>query len=229
MSDQSTQKVQSQQIYQRLRHAITTCELEPDSRLRVVDIAGREGVSPGAVREAISAMVSEHLVIPLPQRGFRVAPLSREDMFDLFTTRAELESRLVAEAAVKSAPEWRKAVESTFQAMLAIRDERTVEEKGASAHESFHRALVAGCGSRWSLRLFDTVYAASERYRYFAYRFLRGNRDPHIEHGEIVAAVEAGDVEHARELSRNHVLRTRDLLDEALAEADDAAQLAPST
>ena len=98
MTQGLTENLQSQRIYRQLRQAIMTCELQPEVRLRVIDIAGREAVSPGAVREALSALTSEHLVIPLPQRGFRVAPMFRDDMFDLFTTRAELESRLAAQA-----------------------------------------------------------------------------------------------------------------------------------
>jgi len=195
-----------------------TCELQPEVRLRVIDIAGREAVSPGAVREALSALTSEHLVIPLPQRGFRVAPMFRDDMFDLFTTRAELESRLAAQATAIGRAEWRTALSQAWQTMAAYGERPTIGAgAGAAAeHEAFHRALIADCGSVWSLRLFDTLYAASERYRYFAYRFLAGGRDPHREHAELLAAAIAGNDRLVRDLCRAHILRTRDLLDSAL-------------
>jgi DNA-binding GntR family transcriptional regulator len=228
-----TENLQSQRIYRQLRKAIMTCELQPEVRLRVIDIAGREAVSPGAVREALSALTSEHLVIPLPQRGFRVAPMSRADMFDLFTTRAELESRLAGQATAIGRAEWRATLSQAWQAMAAYGERPTISEGAAAEHEAFHRALIADCGSVWSLRLFDTLYAASERYRYFAYRYLVEHRDSHREHTELHAAAIAGDDSLVRDLCRAHILRTRDLLDTALrvieAPVSEARRMSGST
>lgn len=216
MTQGLTENLQSQRIYRQLRHAIMTCELQPEARLRVIEIAGREAVSPGAVREALSALTADHLVVPLPQRGFRVAPMFRDDMFDLFTTRAELESRLAAQSTAVGRADWRASLAQAWQAMVAHGERPTIDEGVAAGHEAFHRALIADCGSVWSLRLFDTLYAASERYRHFAYRFLTGGRDPHREHAELLEAAVAGDDSLVRDLCRAHILRTRDLLDGAL-------------
>lgn len=208
--------LQSRRIYGQLRRAIVNCDLQPEARLRVVDIAGREAVSPGAVREALSALVSEHLVLPLPQRGFRVAPMARDDMMDLFTTRADLESELAARSAAAGRPAWRDNLTKAWEKMISYGERPTISEGAAASHEAFHRALIDDCGSVWSLRLFETVYVASERYRYFAYRFLTGGRDPHQEHEGIHAAAITGDDRLVRRLCRDHILRTRDALADAM-------------
>lgn len=51
----------------------------------------RPGGGPGAVREALSRLSSECLVIAEPQRGFRAAPISEEDLVQLLEARKEIE------------------------------------------------------------------------------------------------------------------------------------------
>jgi GntR family transcriptional regulator, carbon starvation induced regulator len=208
--------VQSQRVYRSLRASITFGEVEPGERLRVIEIAGRESASPGAVREALAALATEHLVVPLPQRGFRVAALSHSDMFDLFTTRAELEGELAGRSVEHGDDAWLASVESAFETMERNSDTKKFDRPAAQDHEAFHRALVAGCGSTWSLRLFETVYTASERYRYFAARHLIKNRDPQNEHSEILGAILARDSNKVRALCQAHILRTRDALSKTL-------------
>jgi GntR family transcriptional regulator, carbon starvation induced regulator len=218
----SPEDIQSQRIYRALRTAITFGEVEPGDRLRVIDIAGRESASPGAVREALAALATEHLVVPLPQRGFRVAPLSYSDMYDLFTTRADLEADLAARSVKQGDDNWLKTVAEAFAAMAST--SQTFDRVAAGNHEAFHRALVAACGSAWSLRLFETVYTASERYRYFAARHLTKRRDPHQEHQDIFDAILARDSAKVRELCRAHILLTRTALSQTLPSLDEEAE-----
>jgi GntR family transcriptional regulator, carbon starvation induced regulator len=223
----SADDVQSQRIYRSLRTAITFGDVEPGDRLRVIDIAGRESASPGAVREALAALSAEHLVVPLPQRGFRVASLSFSDMYDLFSTRAEMEGELVRKSVEQGDDAWLAEVAATFETMCQS-DVQTFSRAGALDHEAFHRALVAACGSTWSLRLFETVYTASERYRYFAARHLSKTRDPHREHLEIFNAVLARDGAKVRDLCRGHILRTRDALCQTLPSDQLENEIQPS-
>jgi GntR family transcriptional regulator, carbon starvation induced regulator len=217
----SADDVQSQRIYRLLRKAITFGDVEPDDRLRVIDIAGRESASPGAVREALAALATEHLVVPLPQRGFRVAPLSLSDMYDLFTTRADLEGDLAAKSVELGDDSWVASVAAAYDTMSRNSIVKAFDRRAAQDHEAFHRALVAACGSIWSLRLFETVYTASERYRYFAARHLSEKRNPHEEHLEMLTAIQARDSAKVRKLCRGHILRTRDALTQTLpAEAE---------
>lgn len=220
--------VQSQRIYRSLRNAIIVGEYQPGDRLRVVDIAGRESASPGAVREALAALATEHLVVPLPQRGFRVAPLSRADMYDLFTTRAELEGELARRSVENGNETWLRDIEAAYEKMSANARSLTFNPGAAQDHEAFHRLLVGACRSVWSLRLFETVYTASERYRYFAAKHLTKDRDPDREHHEIVDAIIARDGEKVQDLCREHILRTRDLLNAHAPMDEEPASPAPA-
>src|SRR2546427_11482141 len=77
--------------YRRLRADVLTGRLRPSEKLKVHELAQLLEVSPGVVREALSRLASERLVIATPQRGFRVAPISAEDVHDLTEARIEIE------------------------------------------------------------------------------------------------------------------------------------------
>lgn len=215
---------QADRIYAQLRKAIMTCDLHPGMRLKVMDIAAQHDVSPGSVREALGRLTTDHLAISQHQRGFRVSELSRSDMLDIYATRAALESDLVARSVGAADPNWRLQVGAAFMALQQQGAAPMITGDAGAVHEDFHRALLSGCGSPWSLRLFEAVYAASERYRYFAYRNLSRGRDVAGEHAELFAAAMRGDAACARELSQRHTLMTRTLLDEALARMEHAGE-----
>src|SRR5208282_3658318 len=80
-------KTQSNRMFDRLRDDILACRLLPDSKLRINDIAESSEVSLGAVREALSRLGAEGLVIAESQKGYRVAPISVEDLRDLTEAR----------------------------------------------------------------------------------------------------------------------------------------------
>lgn len=207
---------QSERAYRRLRRAIMACELLPGTRLKVMEIAASEQVSPGAVREALSRLSTEHLVVAEHQRGFRVSHLSTLDMADLYATRAALESDLVARSTSLAMPVWIDTLGRANAALAAASANLAPTEQDAMLHENFHSALVSGCGSTWSIRLFSTVYTASERYRRYAYRYLTSNRNAADEHDAIFAAAVAGRVAEVRTLVFEHTMLTRALLLDAI-------------
>src|SRR3954468_1853004 len=78
-------------VVEALRADILTCRLLPGAKLKIGDLCTRFGVSLGAVREALSHLAAEGLVVAETQRGFQVAPVSAEDLADLTATRIDIE------------------------------------------------------------------------------------------------------------------------------------------
>ena len=57
-----------------MRADLLACRIPPGSRLKIQDLCDRFSVSLGAIREALSRLTSDGLVVSEPQRGFRAAP-----------------------------------------------------------------------------------------------------------------------------------------------------------
>ena len=83
-------KTQSDRMFDSLRDDILACRLLPGSKVRINDIAQSSDVSLGAVREALSRLGAEGLVVAESQKGYRVASLSVEDLRDLTEARVEI-------------------------------------------------------------------------------------------------------------------------------------------
>ncbi|MDK2836676.1 MAG: hypothetical protein PWP21_1453, partial [Thermosediminibacterales bacterium] len=66
-------------VFETLREAIISGDLEPGERLMEMQLADEMGVSRTPVREAIRKLELEGLVVMIPRKGAYVADLSLKD------------------------------------------------------------------------------------------------------------------------------------------------------
>src|SRR5881397_3995719 len=81
-----------------VRDLITSGNARPGQFLRIERIAEAVGVSQTPVREALLSLRSEGLVDLLPRRGFMVAPITPQDITDLFWAQSLIAGELAARA-----------------------------------------------------------------------------------------------------------------------------------
>ena len=207
----------TQETYERLRAALLACTLPPGERISISDICARWQVSPGAVREALSRLTSEGLVIAEPQRGFRAAPISAEDLRNLTIARSEIEV-LCMKSAIKAGDiDWEGRMLAAYHKVsrLSPRTDATphsLNEAYAAAHSEYHDALVSACDNPVLLRVREQLYAQSERYQHLSMQLVGYDRDTNQEHLELVEAAIRRDEAHAATLLRAHVEEILDML-----------------
>jgi DNA-binding GntR family transcriptional regulator len=191
----------------------------PGQKLPIVQLAKHYGVSPGAVREALSRLISEGLVEFNEQRGFRVAPVSRAALMDIARTRVLIDAHALREAIRLGDVDWEADVLAA-QHRLAncpfyTEGSPPMGEEWQRLHRIFHRTLIAACGSDWLIRFHDLLFDQAIRYRALGGSFrLDLRRDINGEHAEIVRAVIARDADAAAAAIKTHYQTTADLLAE---------------
>src|SRR6478609_8207019 len=79
-------------VYDRVRTAILNGELAPGAIMSQVSLAEELGISRTPLREALRMLQSEGLIEAEPNRRVRVAPMSPEDLEDLWIIRVTLET-----------------------------------------------------------------------------------------------------------------------------------------
>src|SRR3954464_11961858 len=84
-----------------IEEAIVSGDLAPGSVLRQEQLSAKYAVSRTPIREALRRLAALGLVSFEATRGFRVRTLSRQDMWEAFLLRAELESLVTGIAAEK--------------------------------------------------------------------------------------------------------------------------------
>jgi DNA-binding GntR family transcriptional regulator len=207
----------TQGAYEALRADLLACRILPGKRLKIQELCTQFSVSLGAIREALSRLTSEGLVVAEPQRGFRAAPISAADLVDLTMVRVEIETLCLKRAIEYGDVDWEARLVAAAHRLSRtperdVSDPARSNEDWAEAHSAFHLALVDGCGSPWLLHLHALLYAQSERYRRLSVPFAATERNVDEEHQAIVAATLARDVENATRLLATHLEATTHIL-----------------
>jgi DNA-binding GntR family transcriptional regulator len=207
----------TEKAYERLREALMIGRLRPGERLKIGELCETLATNLSAIREALARLTSEGLVIAEPQRGFRAAPVSVADLADLTRVRIEIEALCLRAAVQHGDADWEARILSSLAALQSSPaempgDPLRVHENYWPVHASFHQAVCSGCNSPWLLRLRETLYTQSERYRAMSVPAGGAERGLHAEHQAIAAALLARDADRAVHLMQSHLQLTTDLV-----------------
>jgi GntR family carbon starvation induced transcriptional regulator len=200
-------QTRAQSIGTLLEADILTGRVAPGDWLRLPALAEAYGVSLSPLREALARLVGSGLVLQESQRGFRVAPISAEDLADLVRLRVRIETEALLASMAAADASWEGALLAAQHRLFRHprAAERLLDEAWEVAHRDFHFALIAGCGSPRTLAFCGTLYDHFDRYRRLG--VLSAGRHPRLtgSHQAIVAAALAGEAEQAAALLRAHI------------------------
>lgn len=205
---------QTSLAYEVIRSDILTGRHPPDKKLKIQELAAELEVSPGAVREALSRLVPEGLVVSRDQRGFLVAPLSPDDLIDLTDLRCEVEALALRRSVERGDVNWEAAIlaaEHKLRSKPIVASGEDPEWKWKQNHAEFHTALVSACGNRRLIALHAQLYEQSERYRGLLFH-LETDRNVDEEHKDIVRYALARDAKSLVLATVDHLRRTTELI-----------------
>ena len=172
------------------------------------EIAQRLDVSRTPVRQAFVQLEAEGLLELYPRRGALVVPISPSEAEDVLEARMLIEQH-AARRAASAGPALAEALRGH------IADQERALEDGAGfawADRRFHHALVESAGNQLLTRQYAGL---RDRHQRIAAATVAG--DPArigrfiAEHRAIVAALEAGDGDHAAELLGTHLQGAHEL------------------
>jgi DNA-binding GntR family transcriptional regulator len=177
-----------------IREQVVEGWLRSGTRLPEERLAHAIGVSRNTLREALSQLVAERILVREPNRGVVVTTPNADDVSDVYRVR-----RLIEPAAVLRAdPE-----SSRVTALRTAVDEGRAAARGgdwagvASANQHFHRAVVALAGSTRLNGQMDLLLA---EMRLFFHQMQRPEdfHKPYLEeNAAITELVEAGRLQEA--------------------------------
>jgi DNA-binding GntR family transcriptional regulator len=183
-----------------VRDLIISGQARPGEFLRIERIAEALGVSQTPVREGLLALKSEGLVNLLPRRGFVVAPITPQDITDLYWALALLAGELAARAAEKITDEQiAHLTVNVKQYTTAVKggDWELVPELGLE----FHREVNRAAHSHRLVLVHDSIMANLPGRQYAA-----GNpKETGAEHPRLLKALKKHDSELARHLMTEHL------------------------
>lgn len=208
-------------VYTALRSDILNGVVVPGTRLRIADLTEQYGCSMTVVREGLTRLSAEGLVHAEPQHGFRVTPISLDDLDDLTEARCEIESLVLRSSVEHGDLDWEHAATAAFDQLSSIPmtdDDARFSEAWTAAHRNFHDVLAGACPNNRLRGIATSLRDSAELYRRWSYRGHSTDRDVAAEHRQLFDAALARDATGAAELLRHHLRETaRSLIERSAA------------
>jgi len=213
------------QVYEQIRELIVHGRLAPGTRIIETEVARRLDVSRTPVRSALQRLQHEGYIVTTGSgRQLRpsVAPLTREDAWELFNIVGVIEG-LASRQAAALEPAARERLVKSLEAINqrlhnAIQPENLDRNLLFMLDTDFHHTYVAeSAGPRLRI-LHDAIKPQAERYVRLYTSALWGEVEISVqEHKQIIDAIAAGDEEGAQravqENWRNAALRLNQVID----------------
>ena len=203
-------------VYEKLKVMSVRYEFKPGERLNEGVLAKALGVSRTPLREALTRLFAEGLLLFVPGKGFFCRKLDVNEVFSLYEMRRVLEVE-----ALRISIE--RARDEDIDSLLTFLDQtgpepgdRTVDEL-VDLDETFHERLMTMSGNAEMLRVLQNINARIRFVRWIDMdrcdRRLSQN-----DHREILLGLKARDIEACAPILTAHISRRLDQISSVLKE-----------
>ncbi len=207
----------TQVVVETLREKILSGEIAAGVALRQSALAQSLNVSRIPLREALVQLEAEGLVNFEAHKGATVAPLSVEQVTELFDLRALIETELLKKAILNM-------TEATFTKAQAYLDELGVAFKNQDSVNSwsvlntkFHTCLYEAANRPHTLEVVKRINTKCDRYIRLQLLNIGGIPKAEQEHQQLLAYCQNRDVDRATALLKEHILNAADTIRELVA------------
>jgi DNA-binding GntR family transcriptional regulator len=192
--------------FDRIRDAIVSGGLELGEHLSETAISRALGMSKAPVRAAFIELRDKGLVTVVPQSGTYVFSPSAEDVRTMSEFRALLEDRAMREAYRLNRAVMFERLERSVKAMRKALPESDWELY-RRADNAYHMAFLEECGNPYLLRAYNLTSSTLEALRVRLQGGTGNFRERSFrEHLEMVDLLQAGKVDEAAAVLREHIL-----------------------
>lgn len=223
--NQATTGSKMSDIYEMIKADIIKGRWRPGKKLSIANLRDEYDISLSPLREALSRLSALGFIESEKQRGFRVAGVSKHDLFDLNRMRIQIESWAIREAIERGDKVWEGDVIAALHRLNRTAYEKTdnsgnISEEWTKCHKDFHFALVSACQSKWLMRFRDNLFDEMDRYRNLSIEYSQKRRELAVttgkkdddpfndDHKLMVDAILAGDADRACNLIERHFTKT---------------------
>lgn len=194
-----------------LRQDILSGSRKPGERVLLQELRQVYGTSLSPIREGLSQLVAERLLVASGQRGYRVAPISLAEFEDIKARRLDLECMALAASIHHGSEDWEIGLMTHFQRLRQFESRRWHADQinaWEERHHAFHQALISACESPILMRFCARLHDMADRYRRVLMKTHDPDRDVAQEHQALHDAALARDPERACQVLRAHIDRT---------------------
>ena len=201
--------------YDTIKKDIIFGDLQPGAKLKLEALKKRYEASVSTLRETLNRLASEGFVVAAEQRGFFVAPISKDDLMEIANMRVLLESSALKASIEQGDTEWEAEIVAAYH-KLKMMEERmqsgdySEKEVWKRYDWEFHQALISACESNTLKHLHSIIFDKYLRYQILTLGY-RG-KPACDEHKDMMEAALSRDTKKALGVLEQHVTHCLDSL-----------------
>lgn len=206
-------------VYSNVRRRILACDLLPGVAVSESALAKEYGTSPTPVRDALSRLRQEGLVVPGSGRGYRVAPLRLADIKELAELRSVLEAGVVRLVVQRVNP----SQLDKFRSLACLEKDRKWDgPERIKRNRLFHLEMAELTGNARLAAMVARVFDDSERLFHLGISGLPTDEMEAV-HLRLVDAISRGDAEDAIAICQQEASSTAERVLRALVRREPPA------
>ncbi|MCD8153848.1 MAG: GntR family transcriptional regulator [Clostridiales bacterium] len=196
------------QIYELLKEAICNGEYKPGQWLQEKELAEQFSVSRSPVREALHQLVSDGLLVEVPNKGVFVREFTPKDIDEIIELRILLENYAIDRLSSNLTEE---ASEKLTECLDMLN--RDYERNDLSAYievdTDLHDLIIKLSGNDFLQIIYERVHILIRQFRIYSLREKPRFDESIIEHNDIVHSILEHQPEKAKEANYTHLRLAR--------------------
>ena len=193
-------------VFSQIKADIIRCVLKPGSAVSEAKLAARYSVGKAPVRDALARLGHEGFVISQARKGHLIAPITIQDVIDLYGVRMALEPAAARLAAGQVDAARLKKCAKACKAPVNESDPESIASF-LRANTEFHRSIAVASGNRRLAKQISELLDDTERVRHVMIGASGSRSESIVEHDALVEALVVGDKERAESLAKAHIER----------------------
>lgn len=193
-------------IYRRLRRSIIMGRRQPGERLDVEELALQFDTSVTPVRDALQMLNQEGLVMIRPRSGYFVARMTLKELRDMLDLRKILELAAVERAALRVTESEVTQLRSVHAGYTGDDDESY--DRYTDENRRFHYLVARSSGNQELAEMIGHLHDRLARFMVLRH----AGKSQEITHARIVDALEAHNIEQARQALLDDIESSRDAI-----------------
>ncbi len=188
-----------------IRDSIIRGELALGQALTEAALSQALGISKTPVREALSLLKSEGLVVSETHKGYKVFSMDQAQLVEFCELRFALESQALRYAAERNQAELSEALDSVLDRMEAhLRG--SDREAYLSLDTEFHRSFFLKSGNRFLLEHYDHINSMIETMRHYISHSDEATQASLEGHRKMARLIQSGPLEEAIQELEEHIV-----------------------
>ncbi|SDJ77952.1 GntR family transcriptional regulator [Paenibacillus naphthalenovorans] len=203
-------------VYQYIKQAIVQGVYKSGERIIERELADQLNVSRTPIREALFRLESQGFVKTLPRKGVVVSKLSPEEIIEIFTILAALESLAMKLAAQRAEPSHREELKRMIEEIDHALAEPVFDQRSKMYHFLINEIIFRAAKSPRLTQMLDGLSDYIRAFAHVGYELPGRLRKATEEHRALALAVMNGEGELAESLTKIHLENSKKAYMEAL-------------